>query len=690
MKATSRANAVLVQPDGKIVTVGVGTGTTAAIARFLPDGSHDPTFGEPFGGPDGVPVSLIHLSSIPHPNVPEWFLYGEAVNGAAIQPDGKIVVVGAGDGGAAVARVTTDGSLDPTFADDGATVVDPVVGQEGNAVAIQPDGKIVLVGRSVLARLDPDGTLDASFAGDGTVEASGVAVTLQPDGKIITIGDTTTRWNADGSVDTSFVENGTATPGGAAVAITPDGRIVTARTVYDVEGRGSMTVSRLSSAGSPDQTFAGDGRAELQFGDAARTEAKSVAVQPNGKIVVSGFGSGTFEGVPIEQGTGVVVRLNPDGSPDTSFSGNGIFVWGDKTDARAMVLEPNGPIVVAGYQGEIRRPDFGSTILAQTRWLRIEGGDSQLSAPWSPSLPAATLGAAYSADAVTGAHVGGTPPVTYTATGLPAGLEISTTGSITGIPTTVGSSLVTVTATDRGIPVQVVTQTFNLVVNPALLTVSWSGTLPTGAVGTAYSGDTVTAAPSGGTAPYAFTAAGLPAGLTINTTTGRVTGTPTTAGAAQVSVTVTDHGVPAQTATRSFSIGVNPATPTATKADLKITVAGPATAKAGSSVTYTLTVKNLGPAAAAKPTTAAAVTGLSGITTVPVSATGSTKIGSTTVTGSSWTQNTLASGASVTYTIRGTISVKAGKTVTVLAASASTTSDPNAANNLTATTTKVN
>ena len=118
--------------------------------------------------------------------------------------------------------------------------------------------------------------------------------------------------------------------------------------------------------------------------------------------------------------------------------------------ACAMALQPDGAIVIAGYVGEIRSPDFGSHILAYTVWVRIEGGDSLLSAPWSESLPAATVGEAYSADAVTGAHSGGTPPVTYTAAGLPDGLAISATGRITGIPTAAGSSLVTVGATDKG------------------------------------------------------------------------------------------------------------------------------------------------------------------------------------------------------------------------------------------------
>src|SRR5207244_9438038 len=125
------------QPDSKIVAAGVATvnGTSDfALARYNPDGSYDTAFGDKgkvltdFGGKDDL------------------------LNGMALAPDGKIVAVGFTSDAKAweVARYNSDGSLDPTFGSGGKVMTkfaDGAIPVEAYAVAVQPDGRIVLAGR---------------------------------------------------------------------------------------------------------------------------------------------------------------------------------------------------------------------------------------------------------------------------------------------------------------------------------------------------------------------------------------------------------------------------------------------------------------------------------------------------------------------------------------------------------------
>ena len=148
---------------------------------------------------------------------------------------------------------------------------------------------------------------------------------------------------------------------------------------------------------------------------------------------------------------------------------------------------------------------------------------------------------------------GGTAPYSWSATGLPPGLSISSsTGSITGTPTRAGTYRVTVTATDSSSPAKT-----------GITYYSWSVALAlsnpgsqTSAVGTPISPVNHTA--SGGTAPYSWSASGLPAGLSINSSTGSISGTPTAAGTYSVTVTATDGSSPAATGRVSYSWTVMP------------------------------------------------------------------------------------------------------------------------------------
>ena len=170
---------------------------------------------------------------------------GEIDGGSAValQADGKIVVAGttlgydeSGDyqSDFALARIDADGSLDPSFSGDGKQIThfgtDTV--STARAVAIQPDGKILVAGSArvsavewefALARYGADGSLDGSFAGDGTVTTgpagSANSVAIQTDGKIVVAGDSgLARYRPDGSLDTSFGGDGTVSTGSVARA----------------------------------------------------------------------------------------------------------------------------------------------------------------------------------------------------------------------------------------------------------------------------------------------------------------------------------------------------------------------------------------------------------------------------------------------------------------------------------------
>jgi uncharacterized delta-60 repeat protein len=149
------------------------------------------------------------------------------IEGLALQPDHKIVAAGwtftvPGED-FALARFNPDGSLDPSFGDGGKAATDFTTGDEGHAVVVQPDGKIVVAGQSLanyaLARYRPDGSLDPSFGSGGKVLSSiqgeqgplggASALVLQPDGKLVAVGNVylasrhqfgALRFNTDGSL----------------------------------------------------------------------------------------------------------------------------------------------------------------------------------------------------------------------------------------------------------------------------------------------------------------------------------------------------------------------------------------------------------------------------------------------------------------------------------------------------------
>lgn len=357
---TSLVNAVVVQPDGKVVAVGSG-GASFGIRRFNADGSPDGAF---------------------NANIDSAVQQGEAY-AVAIQSDGKIIV--AGDNGnpanidIKLVRLNSNGTLDTSFDGDGVLVMP--VGPATDialAIAIQPDGKILVSGRSdsnptfvttwMLLRFNSNGSLDTSFDGDGIVtpplrgNAITDAMSLQPDGKIVLAHNSWTgsayilafnRFNSDGSLDSSFGTNGIAEVNVSqnveqvSLALQTDGKVVAACSGYTNNARGyDFWVVRYNSDGSPDGSFGTDGKVVTSIGPGGEFDvAKTVAIQANGKIVVGGSTqSGTSKNFAI-------VRYNRNGSLDEKFGIHGIVnsdLGGAAESVNAIAIQSNGRIVAAG------------------------------------------------------------------------------------------------------------------------------------------------------------------------------------------------------------------------------------------------------------------------------------------------------------------------------------------------------
>ncbi|MBW3612434.1 MAG: hypothetical protein KY392_01080 [Chloroflexi bacterium] len=279
--------AVAVQADGKIVVAG-SSDYDFALARYNPDGTLDSSFSG--GGKQTTDFAGI-----------------DAGRAMALQADGKIVVAGSTDDDFALARYDVDGSLDSSFGNGGKQTTR--FGGWGRAVAVQADGKIVVAGSSyqgvatgddfALARYNTDGSLDSSFSGDGkqTTDFSGNGdygngVAVQADGKVVVVGGAyddhaLARYDADGSLDHSFSGDGRQTTDfgsrdfATAVAVQADAKIVVAGF-----NPGDFTLARYNADGSLDSSFSGDGKQTTDFG--GLDSAGAVAVQADGKIVVAG------------------------------------------------------------------------------------------------------------------------------------------------------------------------------------------------------------------------------------------------------------------------------------------------------------------------------------------------------------------------------------------------------------------
>lgn len=363
-KNAAVATTAAIQPDGKVVIGGylsdsssssIPPPLTYGMMRFTADGLLDTSFG---GGTGKV--------SAP-------FGANETIRAIAFQSDGRIIAVGGSSNGGsntkfAVRRFAADGTLEQTLRG--------TFGGEAMAVAIQPDGKIVAAGAFVspppvvgpntpntdfeVMRVISDASglsFDPTFGTNGGATISlgssddiANSVALQSDGKIVAVGRAgnafaALRCNPDGSLDPSFHGNGKLTAQfgasqneGKAVAIQGDGKIV-------ISGRADTTAVtvRYDAAGSLDGSFGSNGAVVTPLGpDTGGGEG--LALQSDGRILVAGGDNSDF----------IVLRYNPNGSSDGSFgvSGKATIDVSRSTDlAHAIVLDNSGRAIVAGEAG---------------------------------------------------------------------------------------------------------------------------------------------------------------------------------------------------------------------------------------------------------------------------------------------------------------------------------------------------
>ncbi|MGH8047751.1 MAG: hypothetical protein ACREKL_10930 [Chthoniobacterales bacterium] len=375
------AASVVTQSNGKIVAAGTLEGQFSVL-RYNANGTLDTTF----GGTGLVAV-----------NPPSGF--SDNASAAAVQSDGAIVVAGKtsdgpfGNGNLLVMRFLADGMLDTTFDGDGRVETDVLTGMEDytTAVAIQTDGKILVLGYSyqnsapyqdvTLVRYKTDGTLDSTFGTGGKAFIdfggydSSTVLILQGD-KILVAGSSNgnsigfhtalARYNSDGTPDTTFGEmsNGQATFAAVSdvftsndsdfgMAVQPDGKIVLSGLTSDSGAHTQgFLLERYNADGTLDTAFGTEGIAVEDVGGAYGSPA-SVMSDSSGRLLVAG----NFDNITNK--SFLLLRYNADGTRDTTFGVGGKVTLGtggtDDTLANAT-LQADGKLVVFGTATDTSDP----------------------------------------------------------------------------------------------------------------------------------------------------------------------------------------------------------------------------------------------------------------------------------------------------------------------------------------------
>lgn len=335
---------VLVQPDGSIIAAGQA-GPTDALARYLPNGALDASFGT------GGKV----LSASLHP-----------ISDAALQEDGRIVALSAYSsssssnvGGLTLSRFNADGSLDTSFGTQGLVQTDLAFVPQGARVTIGLGGNItVATGSSntaLLMRFDETGGIDSSFGSDGQLSLD----TQQPqqardlqllsDGSALLLTSSILfQVTSAGSLDSVFGVGGEAaidsnliTP--SALAIDSNNNIVIAGGFG-----GAFAFARFTSSGTLDLTFGNSGRLTTEFNSSRPDSAQDIIIQSDGRIVALGNSTGSLGG-----GNFAIAVYTSDWQLDPAFSNDGKLTWdmGDYNNrALAVALQPDGAIIAAGQR----------------------------------------------------------------------------------------------------------------------------------------------------------------------------------------------------------------------------------------------------------------------------------------------------------------------------------------------------
>lgn len=356
---------VLIQPDGKIVVAGYKTPSfnyspSPVVARYNGDGSLDSSFGN-----NGVVVNS---------------MTGAPIYDALLQPDGKIVLVG-GQGaayqtpatGILILRYNSNGTPDLSF--NGGSVITSLNGAAVSA-ALQPDGKILVLGKNNapglgainLVRYNSDATLDQSF-GVGGISYNYITnyymvpgvfdLALLPDGKFLINGYAgqyfLARFTADGTPDPTFGMNGfiySALFGGQMI-LQPDGKIIFADKYADTGHH--FTLVRMNSNGSVDTGFGLNGTVTTNFGSGSYSYSADAVLKSNGEIIA--IGSVDYSG----QSYFAAVRYTGSGA----LLAKTAVQFSAPADEHGInaALQPDGKIVLTGYRKIYSSADFATARL---------------------------------------------------------------------------------------------------------------------------------------------------------------------------------------------------------------------------------------------------------------------------------------------------------------------------------------
>jgi uncharacterized delta-60 repeat protein len=413
---------ISLQPNGKLILGGlfstIGGTRRGNVARLNADGTLDNSFNPDYGlgpnnrilttsfQPNGKVIIAGNFTSYNNVSINRLarlnsngsldtsFNVGTGANNAVInavlQPDGKIIIVGnftsynnVSKNG--LARLNSNGSLDTSF--------NLGIGPNNSVFStiLQRDGKIIIAGsftlfngiaRNKIARLNSDGSLDLSFNPGNGPNGNIYSSFLLPNDKII-IGlgfssyngierNELARLNSDGSLDTSFNPGGGPIGIVETIALQTDGKLIIGGAFYSYNGVGRNLIARINDNGSLDTSFNPE-NGPFIWDDFINPTVSSIAVQPDGKIVIGGFFA-TYNDVERNH----IARLNANGTLDTSFDPGA----GASGSVGKVAIQPDGKIILlGGYDyGFTGYQNFSSPYIA-----RIHGGSSCI-APATPTI----------------------------------------------------------------------------------------------------------------------------------------------------------------------------------------------------------------------------------------------------------------------------------------------------------------
>ena len=364
-----RPSAMAVQPDGKVLVAGFCLDIGLCATRYTPEGALDASF----GGNGKLPQVFVPNAANVTPSL-------------ALLPAGKFLLAGTcfdlGDNDFCLFRFTADGSIDSTFGING-SVITPIGSADDRARAMltQPDGKIVVAGTCnngidsdfCAARYLSNGTLDASFGSAGKIitafsnrDDAVNAMLLQPDGKLVLVGScnngTTTdvcalRYEINGTLDASFGSGGklitvvgSGNSDASAVALQPDGKLLIAAQCVSGSTIDFCTL-RYNANGTLDASFGTSGTLVTSVGT-GNDFVTAMTLQPDGKLILAGHCavSGQLDFC--------AVRTTAAGALDTTFGTGGKLITAISNGATpatsndfvtAMAIQPDGKLLLAGY-----------------------------------------------------------------------------------------------------------------------------------------------------------------------------------------------------------------------------------------------------------------------------------------------------------------------------------------------------